>query len=370
MASRDKDPSAPHHHQPLLSSLVIRPSNSDGGAGAGGGSGGRGGDYESGEVHRDPRPPYSRSDRYADDPGYRIRAGSLSPVHRRDADHRYGSDYNHMSRSRGYAGGRDPGRYRDPSPPYGRGRPGGRPMGRAFDGSGYGAGPVRGEGIGRNNPNVRPREGDWFCPDPLCGNLNFARRDYCNNCNRYRHAPVESPRRGYPGPPPPLHAPPRRFPGLPVDRSPERTLNGYRSPPHGLGRDGPRDYGSAAMAPLRNEGRFPDGMRRERMDYIDDAYRRNKFDRPPPVDWDHRDRGREGFTNERRRFDRRPLSPPAPLLPTLPPQRGRWARDVRQRSRSPIRGGPPPKEMYMDRVRDDRRGGLDDRRRDRIGGMY
>lgn len=71
MASRDKNQSAPHHHQPLLSSLVIRPSNSDGGAGAGvgGGSGGRAGDYEPGEVHRDPPPPYSRSDRYADDPG-------------------------------------------------------------------------------------------------------------------------------------------------------------------------------------------------------------------------------------------------------------------------------------------------------------
>lgn len=155
-----------------------------------------------------------------------------------------------------------------------------------------------------------------------------------------------------------------------MDRSPERTLNGYRSPPHGLGRDGPREYVTAALPSLRNEGRFPD-IRRDRVDYIDDAYRRNKFDRPPPpVDWDHRDRGREGFTNERTRFERRPLSPPAPLLPSLPPQRGRWARDVRQRSRSPIRVDVPPKEMYMDRVKDDRRGGVDDRRRDRIGGMY
>lgn len=207
-----------------------------------------------------------------------------------------------------------------------------------------------------------------------CGNLNFARRDYCNNCNRSRHAPVGSPRRGYPGPPP-LHAPPRRFPGPPVDRSPERSINGYRSPPHGLARDGSREYGSGALPPLRNEGRFPDHpVRRERIDYIDDTYRgRNKFDRPLPVDWGHRDRGREGFSNERRRFERRPLSPPAPLLPSLPPHRGRWARDVRERSRSPMRSGPPPKDMYMDRVRDDRRAGVDDRRgigRDRIGGMY
>ena len=65
MTSRDKDQTTPHH-QPLLSSLVIRPSVSDGGAdGAGGG---RVSDYEPGEVRREP-PSYSRSDRYSDDPG-------------------------------------------------------------------------------------------------------------------------------------------------------------------------------------------------------------------------------------------------------------------------------------------------------------
>ena len=72
MGSRDKDQAPPHHHhQPLLSSLVVRPSTSEAGSG---GSGGRGGDYEPGEVHRDPPPPYSRSDRYSDDAGL-----SLSP---------------------------------------------------------------------------------------------------------------------------------------------------------------------------------------------------------------------------------------------------------------------------------------------------
>ncbi|OIW15980.1 hypothetical protein TanjilG_04515 [Lupinus angustifolius] len=364
MTSRDNEQAPPHHHPPHLSSLVVRPeatSIADTGAD-------RDGDFESGEFHRDQRPPYSRSDRYPGDTGYRIRAGSASPVHRRGANDRLGSDYNHLSRSRGYGSGRDPGRYRDPSPPYIRGRVGGRPIGRAFDRPGFVPGLARGEGNSRNNPNVRPREGDWICPDLRCGNLNFARRDQCNKCNRSRPAPGGSPRRAYPGPPP-LRTPHRRFPG-----SPERAVIGYRSPPRGLGRDGPREYGSAALPPLRHEDRFADPhLHRDRIGYLEDAYRgRNKFDRPPPpVDWDSRDRGRDVFSNERKGFERRPLSPLAPLLPSLPPHHGgRWTQDVRERSRSPIRGGPPPKDhrrdVFVNRGRDDRRA----LGRDRIGGMY
>ncbi|PNY10101.1 RNA-binding motif protein X-linked 2-like [Trifolium pratense] len=66
-SSRDSDQSPPHHHQPLLSSLVVRPSlaeNSPSGGAA------HSNDYEPGELRRDPPPhPYSRSDRYSDDAG-------------------------------------------------------------------------------------------------------------------------------------------------------------------------------------------------------------------------------------------------------------------------------------------------------------
>ncbi|KVG81804.1 hypothetical protein Ccrd_026181 [Cynara cardunculus var. scolymus] len=282
--------------------------------------------------------------------GYRMRAGSTSPVRRRNGSHHYSPDYDHSDgppRNRGFGRGRESGRYRDYSPPYGRGRfGGGRFTGRGFDGPGMGPG-FRGDVVPRNNPNVRPREGDW-----ICNNLNFARREYCNNCNRSRYAPPGSPRRGYPGPP--LMA--RRFPGPPLDRSPGRSFNGYRSPPRAFGRDGPRDFG--IVGPLhhpRHEGRFP--RDHHRPDYFEDELReRNRFDRPmAPLDW-----GRD-----RKGYDRRPpLSPPGPPPPG-PPQvgrgGGRWVHDERERSRSPIRGGPPPpkdyrRDGYMERGRDDRRG--------------
>ncbi|KAL8158763.1 hypothetical protein V2J09_000300 [Rumex salicifolius] len=331
MGSRD-DHSKPQ--QPLLSSLVVRPADTV----AGGGSGAT--DYEPGEVRPD-APPHSRSDRHSDDHhGYRTLAVSGSPTRHREADRRYNSDFDHpgdMRHGRGFGGGRaalrSPVR-RDYSPPYSRGRG----IGRPFDDPGSG----RFRGEGRNNPNVRPREGDWFCSDPACRNLNFARREFCNNCNRPRSAPTRSPRRGYGGPPPPI-GPPRRFPGpLPMDRFPGRFMDGgYRSPPpRGFP---PRDIGIGGP-PLDHYRPFP----RDRFDHLEDDFReRAMFSRPPSPDW---------LPPPRRGYERRPISPPP-----LGSHRDRWTdhRDVRDRTRSPPFRG----DVYMDRGRDERRGP----NRDRIG---
>ncbi|KAF8393387.1 hypothetical protein HHK36_021630 [Tetracentron sinense] len=483
MGSREREQTKAH--QPHLSSLVVRPTESGGGS-----------DYEPGEVRRDP-PPYSRSDRFSDNPGcmlpsyqivfifkqspsvefmllsvlpgartwvlrktgwfwcrarnlvlgicfelrrvdilldnasdgytyityelvdaagtincvytpqfvaqgmgggmfmddemitltgYGMHAGSGSPLRHRKVVHRYSPDFDHANgqpRGRGFRGGRGPGRFRYSSPPYGRGRGGGRSSGRGFDGPRFSPEQFRGEGMNRNNPNVPPREGDWICRNSLCGNLNFARREYCNNCDRFRFEPVERPRRNYPrlpnSPPPrspverpprsPMERPPRsplpRFSGSPMDRSPYRGMSDYRPPPRGWGRDSPREFGGGPPHPSRG-GRFPPDHynRRERLDYHEeeDYMERNKFDRPMPQDWDRGDRGRDNFFNERRGYDgrnmRRPLSPP-PLSPPplLPPSRGRWVHDPRERSLSPMTSGLPPKDYhrdsYTDRGRDD-----------------
>ncbi|KAJ4951153.1 hypothetical protein NE237_027985 [Protea cynaroides] len=350
------------HHR-YLSSLIVRPAESGGGGG--------GSDYESGEVRRDP-PPYSRSDRFPE-PGYGVRAGSGSPLRHRKFDRHYDSDFDHpagFQRGRGFRGGRGRGRFRDSSPPYGRGRSGGRSYTRTFDEPGFGRPPFRGEGTNRNDPNVSPREGDWICPDPVCGNLNFARRDYCNNCNRVRFGPGGSPRtrRNSPGPVP--HAPPPRYSGPPRNRSPARGMNGYRSPPRDWGRGRPRVF-VADQPHIRHGGRFPEHqVHKERLDYREEeAYRaRDKFDGPMRPEWSPRDRGRDLF--HERRNDRRPLSPPPP--PPPPSHRGRWDRDMQERSRSPIRVGPPPRNFkrggYMDRGPEARRGrGM---ARDRMGELY
>ncbi|XP_051148914.1 uncharacterized protein LOC127263755 [Andrographis paniculata] len=365
MGSRDKDQMTPH--QPLLSSLVVRPTDAGGGGG--------GGEYEPGEVRRDP-PPYSRSDRY-DGQGYRIRAGSVSPVRRRDAHHHFSPDFEPSDgalRNRGLGNGREPGRYRDYSPTYGRGKDGGRFAGRGFDRSAPSPGSLRGEGLRRNNPNVQPREGDWICSDPLCKNLNFARREYCNNCTRPRYGSPGSPRRGgYPGPAfPPVR---QRLPPIPLDHSPRDISDGYRSPPpipppRGWLRDGPRDFRSPPVPVGRHEGKFLDPfIRSDRRLYPEDDPRdRYRYDRAMVSDWDHRDhRARDSLFSERQGFGsgrgrgRRALSPSLAVPPRGWSARVRDRSRSRSRSRSPIRrrgGGGGGGGGYLNRRRrEDRRSG-------------
>ncbi|KAF6164434.1 hypothetical protein GIB67_025260 [Kingdonia uniflora] len=315
--------------------------------------------------------------------GRGMRARSGSPSYHRKVENFYRSDFDFDNSggsydARGTRGGRGPGRFRDSSPPFDQGTRGGRVPGsfrdssppysqgrgggsrsfaRGTDRFGFDPEPLRSEGMIRNNPNVPRREGDWICPDSLCANLNFARRDYCNKCHRPRPGFDSIGRRDYPGPP--------RFSGPPIDRSPVRGLNGYRSPPpRSWGRGGPREFDAGPPEP-RHGGRFVDHhMPRERLHNREEEYRgRGKVDRERDFsqsEWEPRGRGRGNFLNDRRfdaRSERRPISPSPPPPPPVPP-RDRWARDIRQRSRSPVRGGPPLKDYrrdsYLDRGREGR----------------
>ncbi|AEE85569.1 putative protein [Arabidopsis thaliana] len=347
MGSTEKEQTT-QHHPPHISSLVVRPSGSndreDGRNAAG--------DYEPGEVSRD-RPSFNRSDRYkGDNGGHRTRASSSSPGRRGYEDHKHGSDLNHSGvppRGRELSSRREaPGRHRDYSPPLARGGAGARPYRRGLDGP---EPPHGRDGMSRNNiSKVQPREGDWYCLDPLCRNLNFARRESCYKCKRHRYAPANSP---------PL---PRLLPP-PMNHSPRRDFNGYRSPPRGW----PRDY-----PPPRHDHPTWRDRERDRPHYSDHEY-------PPSrriaSDWAHTE------PLPKPHYDRRP--------PLSPPRGGRWGRVLRERSRSPplrdvppppLRDGPPPslrgggpplhrdyrRDSHFDRERrDDGRGG-----RGRMGNSY
>ncbi|XP_063810053.1 TATA-binding protein-associated factor 2N-like isoform X3 [Pseudophryne corroboree] len=50
---------------------------------------------------------------------------------------------------------------------------------------GGGGGSFGGRGSFRGGSSA-PQGGDWVCPNPSCGNVNFARRDSCNQCSEPR----------------------------------------------------------------------------------------------------------------------------------------------------------------------------------------
>uniref|UniRef100_A0A1D1YA43 TATA-binding protein-associated factor 2N n=1 Tax=Anthurium amnicola TaxID=1678845 RepID=A0A1D1YA43_9ARAE len=273
----------------------------------------------------------------------------------RDLSPTYGRGRKFRDGSPSYGCGRGGGRFHDVSPPYGRGRGGGRfrdvsppyfhvgdeRYDRGFDEHEPGDMHVRGEH--RNDPNLAPRVGDWICKNPSCGNLNFARRESCNKCNKFRLGYVDggprSPRPGYSGPPSP-HGPPPRFSGPLHDRGTRRDANGYRSPPNDWTGDSPK-----GPPPPRNGGKFRGpGLQRGKSGYHEDdgPRERDRFDRTLP------NRERYEFIHERRGYDRRPLSPP-----------GRWENGPQERSRSPPpRVRSPRKDFrrnsYMGRGQGDR----------------
>jgi hypothetical protein len=160
--------------------------------------------------------------------------------------------------------------------------------------------------------------------DVSCGNLNFARRTHCNNCNKYRYAPEVyepscSPRPGYLSPP----RGPARFVGPPVERPPPREITRYTPPPRGWGMGRPRGYASRSP-PAERARRFAEPTPKEQMAFRAerDSRDRAKFDWSATEHYSQREHPHDGMYLDRSHH--RSRSP-----------RGNWSNDLRDRSRSP-----------------------------------
>ncbi|KAL5225055.1 hypothetical protein ABZP36_011694 [Zizania latifolia] len=271
---------------------------------------------------------------YNEPQGYGMHAGPSPPRQRKQENSNFddgcGPRYAH-----GYQGGGGAvARFRDGSPPYGRG---GRSYGRGFSAPGKEFINIDGEYVHRNDPNLSPREGDWICQNPICGNLNFARRTHCNNCNKYRYSrevcePSHSPHRGYFN-----HLPrgPPRNPG-PSDRAPPRDMTKLRSPQRGGGVSDPKGF---ARSPPDHAGRFADPLPRDKMGFCGDHQLRNRVKHgwSSAEDYNLRQRPHDEIYLERSR--NRSASP-----------QDSWGHNMGDRSRSPA-GSRPLKGSFTGRGR-------------------
>lgn len=263
--------------------------------------------------------------------GYVMHTGS-SPPHQRGLGSSNFDDPTGPRYTYGYEGsGRGSARFRDGSPPYGRG---GRSRGMGYNGPGKEFINIDGEYVHRNDPNLSPREGDWICQNPSCGNLNFARRSHCNNCDKHRYESSRSPQRGYFDSPPRV---PQRSLG-PSDCGPPRDMARYRPPPRDWGVSDPRDY--AGRSPPDRVGRFSDALQRERIGFRGDRELRDpvKF-QWSAAEYKQRERPHDGLY-----LDRSHQQSGSP--------RGNWGSDMRDRSRSPA-GNRPMKHAFTGRGRPD-----------------
>ncbi|KAK8939363.1 hypothetical protein KSP40_PGU009331 [Platanthera guangdongensis] len=199
--------------------------------------------------------------------------------------------------------------------------------------------------IHRNDPNLSPREGDWICRKPICGNLNFARRTYCNNCHKFRfdepYGSTHSPRRATPALPHPVISL-KGYRPSPGNRGTRRDFDGYRSPPR-VGTWTIPGTLARALIPPRRGGKLIDPVRRENLEFRKDSFRGRGRSNWTVDDWEPRGRGRDSFISDSRGANRRSPSP-----------QDRWIRDARGRSRSPV-VGRLPRSSFVGRGRESRR---------------